>query len=335
MFLFLRFLQGELIMKYFLTGATGFVGGVLARQLREMGHEVNAVIRSPEKASELRSLGVQLFKGDVTDKESMRPAMQGVDGVFHVAGWYKIGVRDKSEGEKVNVQGTRNVLELMKELRIPKGVYTSTLAINSDTHGELKNESYHFTGKHISEYDRTKAAAHDIASNFIAGGLPLVIVMPGGIYGPGDTSILRRTWIDYLQGKLPMIPDKAGICWTHVEDVARGHILAMERGVSGETYIIAGEACTYQEAFQIANHITGIKAPATVPYQMLKVMSSLVKPFDRLMPETYTSEALGITAGVTYWGDNSKAKRFLGYDPRPLTEGLESTLKHEMKLLGI
>src|SRR5512138_2220580 len=112
-------------MKYFLTGATGFLGGVLARQLRETGHDVNAVIRSPEKASELQSLGVTLFKGDVTDKESMRAAMQGVDGVFHVAGWYKIGVMDNSEGEKVNVQGTRNVLELMKDLHIPRGVYTS------------------------------------------------------------------------------------------------------------------------------------------------------------------------------------------------------------------
>src|SRR4030065_2272207 len=107
----------------------------------------------------------------------MRAAMQAVDGVYHVAGWYKIGTRDKSDGEKVNVQATRNVLELMKELRIPIGVYTSTLAVNSDTHGQLVDESYHFTGKHISEYDRTKALAHDIAGHFISEGLPLIIVM--------------------------------------------------------------------------------------------------------------------------------------------------------------
>ncbi len=322
-------------MKYFLTGATGFLGGVLARQLRENGHEVHAVIRNPQKASELQSLGVKLFTGDVTDKESMRQAMQGVDGVFHVAGWYKIGAKDKNQGERVNVQGTRNVLELMKELRIPKGVYTSSLAVNSDTHGELKNESYHFTGKHLAEYDRTKAAAHEIAQQFIAGGLPLVIVMPGGIYGPGDTSVLRRTLIDFLQGKLPMLPTQAGICWAHVEDTAHGHILAMEKGVPGETYIIAGEPCTYQEALQLASHITGKPTPMIVPYQMLKAMSYLVKPFDAVMPELYSSETLRILGGVTYWGDNSKAKRFLGYNPRPLTEGLESTLKHEMGLLGM
>ena len=149
-------------MKYFVTGATGFVGGALTRKLRESGHEVHASVRSPEKAKELEAIGVKLFKGDVTDKESMRAAMTGVDGVFHVAGWYKIGTRDKRDGERVNIQGTRNVLELIQELKIPKGVYTSTLAVNSDTHGQLVDETYHFTGKHLSEYDRTKAVAHEI-----------------------------------------------------------------------------------------------------------------------------------------------------------------------------
>src|SRR5215204_3344164 len=116
-------------MKYFLTGATGFLGGRVARRLRAGGHEVVAVVRSIEKAGDLADLGVELHRGDVADKESMRAPMGGVDGVFHVAGWYKVGVRDKSDGERVNVQGTRNVLELMEVLGVPKGVYTSTLAV--------------------------------------------------------------------------------------------------------------------------------------------------------------------------------------------------------------
>jgi nucleoside-diphosphate-sugar epimerase len=322
-------------MKYFITGATGFVGGVLARQLREAGHEVNASIRNPKRASELQSLGIHLFPGDVTNKESMRQAMQGVDGVFHVAGWYKIGARDKTPGEKVNVQGTRNVLALMQELRIPKGVYTSTLAINSDTHGKVVDESYRFTGRHLTEYDRTKAEAHRVAEEFMGQGLPLVVVMPGGIYGPGDTSVIRTSLLNFLQGKLPGMPTQAGICWAHVDDTARAHILAMEKGVPGETYIVAGEPCTYVEAFQLISHITGKPAPRAVPYQMMKAMAPLAKPFDRFLPETYTSEGLRILGGVTYWGDNSKAKRFLGFNPRPLRDGLESTLRHEMSLLGM
>ncbi len=322
-------------MRYFVTGATGFLGSVLSRQLRQAGHDVQALVRDPRKGSELQSLGVRLFKGDVTDKESMRAGMQGVDGVFHVAGWYKIGAHDKSDGEKVNIQGTRNVLELMKELRILKGVYTSSLVVNSDTHGELKDEKYRFTGKHITEYDRTKAVAHEIAEQFVKDGLPLVIVMPGVIYGPGDTSAVRTSLIQFLQGKLPVLPQKAGFCWAHVEDTAHGHILAMEKGVMGETYIIAGEPRTYQDAFTLAGHITGRPTPRFVPDRFFRAMAVLLQPFDQLLPETYTSETMRILSGVTYWGDNRKAQRFLGYKPRPLTEGLESTLKHEMSLLGM
>ena len=322
-------------MKYFVTGATGFVGGVLARKLREVGHEVHASVRSPEKAKELEAIGVKLFKGDVTDKESMRVAMSGVDGVFHVAGWYKIGTPDKRDGERVNIQGTRNVLELMQELKIPKGVYTSTLAVNSDTHGQLVDESYHFGGKHLSEYDRTKAVAHEIAKDFIAKGLPLVIVMPGLIYGPGDTSTVRTSIISLLQGQLPMLPNQTKLTWAHVDDIVQGHILAMEKGKTGETYIIAGEPVKLADAFLLASQITGKRAPKVVPYQMLKVMSYLARPFDNWLPESYTSEGLRIVAGVTYLGDNSKAKRELGYNPRPLREGWEQTLRHEMQLLGI
>jgi len=322
-------------MKYFVTGATGFVGGVLAKKLGGQNHEVHASVRDLSKAQDLQAMGVKLFKGDVTDKESMREAMQGVDGVYHVAGWYKIGVHDKSDGERVNVQGTRNVLELMQELKIPKGVYTSTCAINSDTHGQVVDESYHFSGHHISEYDRTKAATHEIAKEFIGKGLPLVIVMPGLIYGPGDTSTLRDNIIDFLKGQLPALPDQAGNCWAHVDDIVQGHILAMEKGRAGESYIIAGERYTFVEAFKLASQITGKPAPRTIPHQIFRLMSVLVKPFDRMMPPTYTSEGLRVIAGVTYMGDNSKAKRELGYNPRLFREGWGETLHHEMKLLSM
>ena len=322
-------------MKYFVTGATGFVGNVLARKLREAGHEAHALVRNPDKAKELQALGVKLFKGDVTDKESMREAMTSMDGVYHVAGWYRIGTRDKSDGEKVNIQGTRNVLELMQELRIPKGVYTSTCAVNSDTHGQLVDESYHFTGKHLSEYDRTKAVAHDVAKKFIAKGLPLVIVMPGLIYGPGDTSVLRTNIQDFLHQKLPMLPSQTTLCWAHVDDIVQGHMLAMEKGKIGESYIIAGEPYQVVDAFKLASQITGKRAPGVVSHKVMKALSVIVKPFDNFLPETYTSEGLREIAGPTYLGDNSKAKRELGYNPRPFREGWEETLHHEMKLLGM
>ena len=324
-------------MKYFITGATGFIGGRLARQLREAGHDVVAVVRNPARAQDLAQLGVTLHQGDVTEKESMRSPMTGVDGVFHVAGWYKVGVRDKSQAYAINVEGTRNVLELMKELKIPKGVYTSTLAVNSDTHGVEADESYHFTEKHISVYDATKAEAHDVAVKMIKEGLPLVIAQPGLVYGPDDTSSDRVSLIQYLKKKLPVMPKQTAFSWAHVDDIAHAHWLAMEKGKIGESYNICGPTYTFTDALGIANEITGIRLPMAVPAGMIRAMSAIMVVFDKFIPvpESYTGEGLRVIAGVTYIGNNSKAKRELGYNPRLLKEGLAETLKHEMKLLGM
>ena len=323
-------------MKYFITGATGFVGSRLSAMLRERGHEVVAVVRNPEKANRLYKLGATVVRGDVTDKESIRSPMEGCDGIFHVAGWYKIGVGDKSPGWKINVEGIRNVLELMKELNIPKGVYTSTLAVNSDTRGAVYDEAYRFTGMHISEYDRTKAKAHDIALQFIKEGLPLVIVMPGLIYGPNGTSMSDEAFRMYLKRKLPVIPKKSAFCWAHVDDIAEAHILAMEKGKTGETYIIAGPKHEVTDAFAIARKITGIRAPLPVPPLMLKMTSVLTSFIEKIipLPDMYTSESLRVQAGVSYLGDDGKARRELGYNPRSLETGLKETLLYEMEKMG-
>jgi nucleoside-diphosphate-sugar epimerase len=306
-------------MKYFVTGATGFIGGRLVRALVARGHEVNAVVRNPAKAQDLAALGVNIQAGDITDKDSMRPPMTGVDGVFHLAAWYKIGVKD-GQAEQINVRGTANVLELMRELGIPKGVYTSTLAIFSNTHGQVVDESYRFDGKHLSEYDRTKWEAHyHVALPMIQQGLPLVIVQPGVVYGPGDPSAMGDTLRQYLQRKLPLVPQKTAFTWAHVDDIAEGHILAMEKGKPGETYIIAGPAHTLVDALAIAEKATGIPAPRMqAPPALMKAMAGamgLVERFVKL-PDAYTSEGLRVSAGVTYLGSNAKARRELGYMPR-------------------
>jgi nucleoside-diphosphate-sugar epimerase len=313
------------------------VGGRVARQLVAAGHQVVAVVRSPAKAQDLAELGVVLHPGDVTDKDSMRAAMAGADGVFHIAGWYKIGVRDKSQAEKINVRGTQNVLELMQELCLPKGVYTSTLAVNSDTGGNVVDETYHFSGAHLTEYDRTKALAHEIAETFCLKGLPLVIVQPGLIYGPGDTSSVRTNLIQFLKRQLPLLPEKTAFCWAHVDDTARGHILAMEKGRPGQNYFISGPRHTFIEVAQMMEQITGIPGPRLrASPGLLKTMAALMGVVEKVvpLPEAYTYEGLRITAGATYLGDNAKARRELGWEPRPLREGLQETLEHEMKLLG-
>jgi nucleoside-diphosphate-sugar epimerase len=324
-------------MRYFVTGATGFIGGHVARQLIEAGHSVVALVRDPAKASALSALGVELHRGDITDRDSLRVPMTGTDGVFHIAAWYEVGT-DSSRAEAINVDGTRNVLETMRDLGIPKGVYTSTLAVFSDTHGRLVDESYSYDGPHISEYDRTKWLAHyRVAKPMMDAGLPLVIVQPGVGYGPGDHSLIRDTLVAYLRGQLPLAPLQTAYCWAHVEDVAQGHLQAMERGKTGESYIIAGERKSLIEALQLAEKLTGVRAPRIhVPPALMRVNATLAGVAEKVLPlpQMYRSETLRASAGVTYIGDNSKARRELGYNPRPLADGLPETLAYEQALLA-
>jgi nucleoside-diphosphate-sugar epimerase len=217
-------------------------------------------------------------------------------------------------------------------------VYTSTLAVNSNTHGRVVDESFRFEGRHISLYDRTKADAHRLAESFIARGLPLVIVQPGLVYGPGDTSGVRTTFIQFLQRKLPAVPRKTAFAWAHVADVARGHLLAMEKGRAGRNYFICGPVHSLEEAIDMAAEITGIRAPRLRPGPaLLRLASAIMRVVEPVVPvpPAYTSEGLAVIAGVTYIGSNARARRELGWTVRPLRDGLVETLRHEMTLLGI
>ncbi len=268
----------------------------------------------------------------------MREAMAGADGVYHVAGWYEVGTRDKRAAVPVNVDGTRNVLELMRELAIPKGVYTSTLAIYSDTHGRIVDETYHEQGAFNSVYERTKWQAHfEVAQPMMADGLPLVIAQPGVVYGPGDHSTIRTAFVQYLRGILPLVPREVAFCWSYVDDCARGIMLAMERGKPGETYIIGGPPHTLLEAFKLARQITGRPLPLLRPGSgMMRFMAGFMGVVEKVipLPPTFTREALLSSAG-TYLGSSAKAERELGWQARSLAEGLPSALEYEMAQLGI
>jgi nucleoside-diphosphate-sugar epimerase len=323
--------------KYFVTGATGFIGGEIVKQLVGRGHKVVALVRSPDKAAMLRALGVEIHAGDITNRETLKAPMTGVDGVFHVAAWYKVGVKEP-HADQINVDGTRNVLKTMCALEIPRGVYTSTLAVFSDTHGVVPDESYRYEGPHLSEYDRTKWIAHyRVALPKIEQGLPVSIVMPGVVYGPGDTSGMHTALVDLLRGRLPMTPAKTAFCWAHVEDTARAHILAMERGRPGETYIIAGPRHTFEYAFDLAASIARVRAPVFHPGpHAMRAMAAVTSAVGHVvnLPPSFTPEAFRVLAGTTYFGSNDKAVRELGFSPRSLEEGMAQTLEHELRLLG-
>jgi nucleoside-diphosphate-sugar epimerase len=322
--------------RYFVTGATGFLGGEVTKQLIGRGHRVVALGRDPARATLLRALGVELHQGDVTDRDSLR-AMAGADGLFHCAAWYKVGV-PSGAAERVNVEGTRLVLDAMREHGIPRGVYTSTVAVFSDTRGEMPDERYRYDGPHLSEYDRTKWRAHyEVALPMMARGLPLIIVQPGLIYGPGDTSGMHAALVDLLRRRLPFTPRRTAFCWTHVEDAARGHLLAMERGKPGETYILAGPRHTFEEAFDLIATLARVPRPMLHPGPRLLRAAAMVAGLAGHvvhLPPIFTPEALRVMAGTTYLGSSEKAVRELGFSARPLREGMDQTLEHELRVLA-
>jgi nucleoside-diphosphate-sugar epimerase len=328
------------VSRYFVTGATGFLGGELVKQLIGRGQQVTALVRSLDKTEFLKTLGVTLHVGDITDRESLRPAMDGADGVFHVAAWYKIGEPDSQHlAEQINVQGTRNVFEVARDLHISRIVYTSTVAVLGDTRGRLLNEeSRRDVPAFLTEYDRTKWKAHyEVALPMIRAGLPLIIVMPGAVYGPGDTSALRSTLVQLLKGRLMATPRGVAFAWVYIEDAARGLRQAMESGRVGESYLLTGPVHTFEEAFDMAARIAGKRPPLLHPRPVvMRAAARLVETLERWdVRLPVASETLRLMAGTTWTASNEKAAKELGFTARPLEAGLRHTIEHELRQLGM
>lgn len=328
-------------MKYFVTGATGSIGSYLVRDLVDDGHDVRALTRDRANANHLPP-EAEIVEGDITSKESIRQPMDGVDGVFHLASWFYVGPgRDHVEtAERINIEGTRNVFDLIAELDIPKAVYTSTIGIYGDTGGELIDESYHSSDPLPGVYFRTKWEAHfQVAKPRMDDGLPLVVVLPGIVFGQYDKEYgsARAAMRDYLRGDLPFIPRGFIAPWEHGEDTARAHVRAMEAGTPGEEYIISPDPVSMVELFEHAEEITGISAPRAVSPVLFGALARVMDVVERVStpPEGMEAENLRFLAGNKVPVDNTKAKRELGIEHRPLAEGLRDYLEWEMDQLGI
>ena len=326
-------------MRVFLTGATGFIGQRLAVALRKLDHDVVALVRRPQAAQSLVDAGVQLAAGDLTDRDSIRAGMQGAEAVIHTAAWYKVGVRDSSPAYPTNVTGTRFVLEAMRDLGISRGVYTSTVAVNSDTHGVAADEDYRHDGPWLSHYERTKWQAHyEVAQPMIEQGLPLIILMPGLVYGPGDQGPTHDFMVDFLRRRLPMAPQRTAFSWAHVDDIVQGHVQALESARPGQTYLLTGPSHTMQQAIDILTELTGLRGPAWKPRpSTVRAMAAVLQLVGKVvaLPPMMTAEVVRGIAGNTYIGDSSKAQREFAFAPRGLRDGLRSTVRWEMQRLGM
>ena len=322
-------------MRVFLTGGTGFIGGWVARKLRERGDDVVVLARSPDRASELVGLGCEVVAGDLSDTDAIRRGVQGCDAVIHGAAIFKIGI-PKSERPamwEANVGGTERVLDAAIEAGTPKIVYLSTVMVYGNTHGEHRDDSYERPAYQEFEscYEETKHASHQAALGRIGAGAPIVIVQPCAVYGPGDKSDLAGQIDQASTGKLPakVFPETGG-SFVHVEDVAGGILLALDRGEPGESYILGGEVSTLGQVLDRVAAMSGQKpAKLTVPPAVFAAVAPLgpvLGPRMGLPPNL--REVMRAWHGTTYWFNHDKARERLGYSPRGLDDGLRDTLEN-------
>lgn len=320
-------------MKAFITGATGFVGGRLAKKLRERGDDVVCLVRSPEKAKALEAAGCALVRGDLKDVEAMRTGMAGCEAVFHVAADYRVGLRPTSQDSMTdtNVGGTTRVLDAAAaEPAVKKIVYVSTLAAYGNTGGDVVDEDYEHPGQGFtSHYEKTKWQAHRVAVEKAAAGVPVVIVQPGVIYGRGDTSVTGGIIDQAARGKLPMVSFAGmGLTMVHVDDIVDGIVAAYEKGRVGESYNLGGERTTMRGLVDAAAE-TGQKKPPKInmPSILIKLSVPLAPLVTRAMGlPPNLKELISSSEGVTFWAEHDKAARELGYSPRDLKTGLEQTV---------
>jgi dihydroflavonol-4-reductase len=320
-------------MKVFITGGTGFIGGEVVRQLRKRGDDVICLARSPEKAAKVSALGCQIVSGDLGDADAIRTGMDGCDAVIHAAAMYEVGIpaRQRPAMWEANVAGTETVLKAARDAKVAKVVYVSTVGAFGNTHRKVVDETYEHPGKEFtSYYEETKLEGHRMAKRMIADGLPGVIVQPGGVYGPGDTSQVADLLQEFFAGRLVLMPfPELGICLTHVEDIAGGILLALDKGSVGETYVLSGPVSTMREAIETVAAQTGRKAPRrAMPVPLLKALTPIGPLVGKLMGQPPNlRELISSADNVTFWASYEKASRELGYAPRGLEEGLRQTLQ--------
>jgi dihydroflavonol-4-reductase len=307
-------------MKVFVTGATGFVTGTVTMQLLARGDQVRALVRDASRGRTLERAGATAVAGDLSDPGALRRGMEGVDAVVHGAAIYEVGIPPlrRPAMYEANVLGTQRVLESALAAGVRRVAYVSTCGIFGDTRGAIVDETYARSGLFTSYYEETKVRAHEIALDLAGRGLGVSIAQPGGVYGQGDTSGLGGLMRSFVQGRLPFIPfADAGLNFVHVDDVARGIVLVLDRGQAGRSYVLGGENARVGDAFEALARVTGRGVPRLrVPYALLQ-LGALVRPALR---EVVTS-----TKGVTFWASDARAKSELGYTSRGLEAGMRDT----------
>jgi farnesol dehydrogenase len=318
-------------MKVLLTGGTGFLGKNVARALHGRGHHLRVLAR---EGSNLEGLPAhEIARGDVCDAAAMRRAAEGCQAVVHMAALVKMWVPDREQFERVNVDGLRNALAAAEAARA-RLVYTSSFMAIGPTGPEPADESRIHAGHSFrNDYERTKARADVVAREAAAAGRDIVLLYPGVVYGPGDRTegnIVVNMIADHLRGAFPGVIGPGDRLWSYayVDDVAAGHAAALERGRSGERYVLGGDNVSMNGFFAALAEVAGVPAPRRhIPYPAAATLGWLLYAWAELTgaPPLLTHEVVGVFR--EHWAyASAKAERELGYQVTPLREGLRRTL---------
>lgn len=323
-------------MKIFVTGATGYIGHHLTKELVARNFQVVALVRSKEKASDLAAIGVKLFVGDLIDLPIVEQAMQGADAVFHLAAYAKIWPDDEQIYKKINVEGTATVLASALKNKVKKVIITSTAGVYgpSASADAPVNETSQRTLPFSNFYESTKAEAEEIARSYAKMGIQVVIVNPTRVYGPGiesESNAVSKLIQLYLEGKWHLIPGDGKRLgnYSFIDDVVAGHINALLHGKSGENYLLGGENASYDRLFELIKNLSGKQFRLFhIPVPLIILASrgmklgarlQLIKPL--ITPEWARRYLLD-------WNVSSlKATQQLGYTITPLEEGLKRTIE--------
>jgi dihydroflavonol-4-reductase len=316
-------------MRVLLTGATGFVGSWVARELVAAGHEVRALVRKTSKLTNIEGLPIERAVGDVLDAASVRRALDGRDAVVHTAGVTDFGA-DSRRLFEVNVTGVSVVFGAAAEMGVERALLTSSIAaIGGAFFPRVADEKTPSNAESVGvDYLASKYRGERVALDFAARGLSVCAVRPGVVLGPGDIYNSSATTILALaRGSLPAYV-AGGASFCDVRDVARGHVAALERGRKGETYILGGHNLEIGELVRRVAEMTGVPAPKRMPYAVAYAVAAVSELAARLFGRRAELSRQLVRASALYtFASSAKAERDLGYTIRPFEDSLRDTLR--------
>jgi len=320
-------------MTTLVTGATGFLGSAIARELLRDGRKIKLMARESADLRNIDGLDAELVKGDLRDRESLKSAMKGCTTLYHAAAYYSLWNRNKKLIYDINVQGTRNILETALEFGLERVVYTSTVGcIGLSDNRTPTNEDHPMDPTTLSnDYKISKFQAEKIALEMYGRGLPVVIVNPSTPIGPRDIkpTPTGKIVLDFLNGKMPAYLD-TGLNLIDVADCARGHILAEKKGRLGERYILGNKNMSLKEILLALEKITGIKAPSIkIPYWVAYAAGWFCESVSNLVTQKPPAVPLAGVKMAKYfmYFDSSKAIRELGLPQTPIEKALNQSVE--------